>query len=89
MLSNKKNKRGEIGKTITWIVSTLIIVGILILFIYISSGISNFKSLKSSDVFTNLSSNSQIFEMKTFIALKINNIDREKIEDTLKRNNEK
>jgi len=36
-MSNKKNKKGQIGKTITWIVATIIIIVILIISIFIST----------------------------------------------------
>ncbi len=31
-----KNKRAQVGETVSWIIATLVIIGILIIFIYIS-----------------------------------------------------
>lgn len=46
----KKNKKAQIGETLTWIVATLIIIGILLIFIYASLALAKSKSLNSIKV---------------------------------------
>jgi uncharacterized protein (UPF0333 family) len=90
MLNDKmKNKRGDISKTITWVVATIIIVGVLILSFYISSVMSNVKVIRESDVTSDLTLESQVLSTKTSLAFKINNINREMIDKALEENNEK
>lgn len=86
---NLKDKRGDISKTLTWIVGTIIIVGVLIIFIYISSVMSNIKVIKGGDVTSDLNLDSQVLSMKTSLAYKINNIDREIIDNALEEKNGK
>lgn len=82
-----KNKKGEIGETINWIVATIIILGILLVSVYITSIMSNLKIIREADVTSDLKSDSQVLEMKTSLSLRINNIDREKIENALEEKN--
>ena len=56
MLSNRKNKKAQVGETITWIVATLIIIGILLIFIYASVAMAKAKSIKSSEISNQVSS---------------------------------
>ena len=47
MLNHKiiKNKKGQIGETLTWIFSTIIIIVVLILLTYLTGLVSNARSL--------------------------------------------
>jgi hypothetical protein len=83
------SKRGDIGKTITWIVATIIIVGILILFVYISSVMSTTKIFKVGEVNSDLGKESQVLSMKTSLAYKLNNSNKEIIDKILGDNNGK
>ncbi len=40
------SKRGQIGESITWVVATIVLIVLLIIFIYASVVLSEFKSLK-------------------------------------------
>jgi hypothetical protein len=46
----KKNKKAQIGETLTWIVATLIILGVLLIFIYASLALAKAKSVNSLKV---------------------------------------
>lgn len=56
MLDNKiidykrKNKKAQVGETLTWIVATLIIIGTLLIFIYVSIALAKSKSLGSGNI---------------------------------------
>ncbi|MCX6749426.1 MAG: hypothetical protein NTW17_01625 [Candidatus Pacearchaeota archaeon] len=39
--NNKKNKRAQMGETITWVVATVIIIAVLIFSIYLASLLAN------------------------------------------------
>ncbi len=80
----KKNKKAQIGETITWIVSTLIIVFILIMFIYIASAMGKAKSVNPKKIQIKISeSNEEIswIEIKTLFAKIINNNNENKIDE--------
>jgi hypothetical protein len=47
MLGNKiikKNKKAQVGETMTWIIATLVIIGTLLIFIYFSIALAKAKS---------------------------------------------
>jgi flagellar biosynthesis protein FlhB len=51
MLNNSKkenmtNKRGQVGESVTWIIATIVLIGILMIFIFISVALSKTKSLE-------------------------------------------
>lgn len=50
MLENRKNKKAQLGETLTWIVATLVILGVLLIFIYASLVLAKAKSLNSIKV---------------------------------------
>jgi hypothetical protein len=45
-----KNKEGQIGETTTWIIATLVIIGILLIFIYVSFIMSKIKMIDLSQI---------------------------------------
>jgi hypothetical protein len=65
-----RSKKGEIGETLTWIVATLIIVGILIIFLFLSAGI---KRILVEDVKSDLPKESVSLGLKTTLAYNITN----------------
>lgn len=77
MLSNKLNKRGQVSETLTWIIATIIIIVVLLVFIYASialgktKGIDTKVDLKESSV--------DWINVKTNLAYSLNNANREKI----------
>lgn len=42
-----KNKRAQVGETITWIIATIVLIGVIMIFIYISVAMSKTKSLEA------------------------------------------
>lgn len=90
MLSCKnKKKKGQVGQTIFWIAATLVIAGLLTIFIFASIGLSTLKDLKlllSSDSNSNLKGESQVLTEKTILAFELNNANKEYIEAFLKEN---
>ena len=82
------DKRGAIGETITWTAATLIILGILVIFLVLSSLLANLKVVNSYNVKSDIG-DSPVLEVKTSIAQDINSENKEKIDETLKEwNNE-
>lgn len=79
------SKKGQTGETVSWIVATLVIIGILIIFIYISVLMSDAKKINLVDAKTDLPSESSILTEKNFIANEImNNKNKEMINGILK-----
>lgn len=46
MLNNKKNKKAQVGEFLTWVIATIVLIVVLIIFIYASSILSATKYLK-------------------------------------------
>lgn len=51
---NKRNKKAQVGETLTWIVATLVIIGTLLIFIYASIALAKVKSVNSGEVKTQI-----------------------------------
>jgi hypothetical protein len=62
------NKKGQTGETISWIIATIVIIGILILFIYLSTLLAKVKTIDVGNLRTDLSKNSLVLAEKTSIA---------------------
>ncbi len=82
-----RNCSGQTGETITWLVATLIVVGILIIFIYASVLLSNLKTVGIGDLNTDLEKESIVLNEKTFLAEQINGNNKEMINSILKQEN--
>ncbi len=81
----KYSNKGQTGETISWIVATLVIIGILIIFIYISVLMSDAKKINLVDSKTDLPSESSILAEKTSISnVILNNKNKEVIDGILK-----
>ncbi len=84
---NNKNKKAQIGETLSWVVATLVIIGILLIFIYISVLMSKVKIISVGNVKTDLEKESQILNMKTSLSHKlVNNENKDIIDNLLKEN---
>jgi hypothetical protein len=82
-----ENRRASIGETLTWVVATLVIVGIMAMFVLGSIGLSKVKEVSSllvSDLSSDFKEKSEILGMKTFLAFELNNANKEKIEAVIK-----
>jgi hypothetical protein len=81
---NKARKRAQVSDTVTWIVATIIIIAILLIFLYISSVLSgeNAVEKKSSSVFSGGNSAEVVdwIALKTSIAYNLNDKNKEVID---------
>jgi biopolymer transport protein ExbD len=75
-----KNKKGQVGETITWVIATIVLIVILLIFIYTSIALSKVKSLK-----INFKANSEEdvdwINSKTQIAYSISSSNKNKIQN--------
>ncbi|MFH1503547.1 MAG: hypothetical protein ABIE36_02730 [Candidatus Diapherotrites archaeon] len=88
MLNNKLNKKAQVGETITWVVATIIIIFILLTSVYVSILLGKIKSIKSSPKLDLGESSIDWIDVKTEIAYKINNKNKDKIENWISQENE-
>jgi hypothetical protein len=65
------HKRGQTGETITWVIATLVIIGILILFIYISTVMGKAKTITGGEANAELPAKSLVLSEKTSLAHQI------------------
>lgn len=75
---------GQIGETVTWIIATLIIIGILIIFLVVSSLMSKVKAVRVGDVGTDLKESTLVQQKTSFAYQLTNNKNKEIIENILK-----
>ncbi len=81
-------KKGQVGETISWLVATLVIVGILLLFIWISILMSKAKVIATGDLRT-AGKESEILITKTSLANQLTgNKNKEIIDNILKEDGE-
>jgi hypothetical protein len=67
----QKNNKGQTGETITWVIATLVIIGILILFIYISTVMGKAKTITGGEANAGLPAKSLVLSEKTILAHQI------------------
>ena len=84
MLKYKLNSKGQTGETISWVIATLVIVGILILFVYLSVLMSKTKIVNIGTLQTDLEKDSKILSGKTTLAEMLNDKNKEMINEILK-----
>jgi len=76
-----RNRSAQTGETISWVIATLVIVGILILFIYASTLMAKIKVVTFKEVKSDLTEESKVLNGKTNLAnIILNNKDKEIIE---------
>lgn len=73
------NRKGQVGESITWIVATIVLIVLLIIFIYASVILSEFKSLKTNTKKTSVDSIDWI-DSKTQMAYSVSSSNKNKIE---------
>lgn len=74
------NRRAQVGESVTWVVATIILIIMLIVFIYASILLSKIKYLKF-DIKTSSQSSVDWINSKTQIAYSINSNNKNKIEE--------
>jgi len=82
------SKKGQTGETVSWIIATLVIIGILILFIYASVLMANVKGVSIGNLQTDLSKESLVLTEKTNLSnVVLNNKNKDTIDNILKNEN--
>ncbi len=82
-----KNRKAQVGESITWVVATIILIIVLIIFIYASIALAKTKSLKLN-VKEDSEDSADWINSKTQIAYSINSNNKNKIEEWISQNNE-
>jgi hypothetical protein len=77
-----KNKHGQVGETLTWVIATIIILIVLIVFVYASIGLAKSKNIASSKTSSGKLGSSQgdWIDLKNSLAYSLNNKNQKNIE---------
>jgi len=82
-----KSKKAAVGATMSWIIATLVIIGILLIFIYVSILLSKTKVINIGNLKTD-SKEYNILKLKTSFAHQLaNNKNKGLIDDAIKEQN--
>ena len=81
-----RSRSAQVGETVTWIIATLIIIGILILFIFISSLMSKIKAIRVGNLETDIKITNLLTEKTSFAYQLTNYKNKEIIEGILEEN---
>ena len=73
-----KNKKAQVGETVTWIIATIILIAILIVFLFISVSLSKLKMFKA-DIKVNSEDSVDWMGLKTEMAYSINSENKNRI----------
>jgi hypothetical protein len=73
------NKRGQVGETITWVIATLLLIAILLLFIYASIAMAKTKYL-NLDIKLSSGNSVDWINSKTQMAYSISSVNKNKIQ---------
>jgi hypothetical protein len=87
ILSDKSNKKAQVGETLTWAIATIIILVVLILFIYASIGLAKTKKIGSESIIFGESGSSEENNwiiLKNSLAFSLNDKNKEIIEEWIK-----
>ena len=92
MLKSNKNQRnqrkGQVGETVSWIIATVVIIGILILFIYISILVSKTKAIGLLNLQSDVADKPELLMQKTSFSHQIaGNLNKEIIDKILEEEN--
>jgi Na+-transporting methylmalonyl-CoA/oxaloacetate decarboxylase gamma subunit len=87
-MSSCKNKRGQVGETISWVIATIVIIGVLLIFIYISTLMSKVKQISEIELSVSGSDiKTELLTEKTSLAHQLaNNRNKEVIDNILAEN---
>jgi len=80
-----RSRSGQIGETVTWIIATLVIIGILIIFLVVSSFMSKIKAIHVADVETDMKESNLVKEKTSFAYQLTNYKNKDIIENILKK----
>ena len=76
----RKNKKGQASESITWIVATIILIAVLLIFIYASITLSKVKSINFK-IKSNSENSFDWIGKKTEMAYLINSANKDRIEE--------
>ncbi len=83
-----KFNKGQIGATISWVIATVIIIGILIIFIYLSILISKTKIIQTINLQFDVVGKSELLAQKTSFSHQLSgNLNKEIIDKILEEQN--
>lgn len=74
-----KNKKAQVGETVTWIIATVVLIVVLIVFLFISISLSKIKNL-NVDIKANSEESIDWIDLKTDMAYSINSENKNRIE---------
>lgn len=81
------NKKGQVGESVTWIVVTILLIVILLVFIYAATALAKVKSLKT-DIKANLGDSVDWVSSKTQMAYSISSDNKNKIQEWISQKTE-
>ncbi len=82
-----RNRSAQVGETVSWIIATLIIIGILLIFIWISVLMAKVKTISLGDSTPDAETESTLIEGKISMAHQLaNNKNKNVIDNILKEN---
>ncbi len=79
-----RSRSAQVGETITWIIATLVIIGILLLFIFFSSLMSKVKAIRVGNLETDVKVTNLLTEKTSFANQLSNYKDKELVDSILK-----
>lgn len=83
-----KSKKGQIGETISWVVATLVVVGILVFFIYVSILTSKTKNIGITNLKSDIAKEPELLIQKTAFSHQLaNDKNKETIDAILEETN--
>jgi hypothetical protein len=83
-----KHKKAQVGESVTWIIATLIIIGVITIFIYISFLMAQTKNIDIANLQSGAIKNLDTVSQKTNFANQLeNNKNKEIIDNLLKNEN--
>ena len=82
----RKNRKGQVGVTISWVIATIVIIGVLIIFIYISILMSKVKMINIGNLeISGSEKKTELLAEKTSLAHQLaNNRNKELIDNLLR-----
>lgn len=84
-----KYKKAQIGETLTWIVATILIIVILLIFVYIATALSPLKAITMKNLRVGFEEKIDLLEIKTSLAhFLTKEKNKDAIDDWIKNENE-
>ena len=82
------NKKGQVGETVSWIIATIVVIGIVVFFIYVSILISKTKIIQTLSLQSDVAEKPELLLHKTALSHQLTgNLNKEFIDNLLKSQN--